>query len=490
MAQSRETTQNASATGGGLRRALRLRHLITMSVGGTIASGFLLASGGAVALAGPGVIVTYIVGGLVLLGVMACLSELTVQGQTAGGFAIYAQNRLGPWFGFMTGWNYWLAWVAGMAAEGIAIGTYMTSFPVFHAIPVWLIAVVVITLDLGVNLIGVQQMGNYEFTLTMIKIIAMVVFIVVCIGAMVGIGGPAVGAQNLTSHGGFLPNGPGGLLTAFLLVFFAYAGIEMVSVSAEESVTPERDVPRALMGTTVLVMILFVGAIFALNIAVDWHSLGTSSSPLFTALTAIHMPLLANLIVLGIIVASISAIDSSLYTASRMLFALSREGYFPKGMANTHPTRKVPVMATLVCAGATFLCVLLDVISPTYAYVFLGSLGTLGFIWAYFLIPVLQIVYRSDLTKDQARNLSWKVPFHPVIPVICLFFVAVALIAPIFQNTPGLFGISGGALPVVAGAIWVLGWTVYYLTLGRGYRRAAAAEQPVVDPAIELGVGE
>jgi L-asparagine transporter-like permease len=478
---------DGSGTGtGSLRRALRMRHLVTLSVGGTIASGFFLASGGTVALGGPGVVITYVIGGLVVIGVMACLSELTVQGQTAGGFAIYAQNRLGPWFGFMTGWNYWLAWIAGSAAEGIAVGTYMTTLPPFHSIPVWLIALIVIALDLGINLLGVLHMGNYELALSTVKIIALAVFALACLGAIFGIGTPAVGGTHFTGHGGFLPNGAGGLFTSFLLVFFAYTGIEMVSISAEESVRPERDVPRALMGTAALVMVLFVVAILGVTAVLDWHQAGTSSSPLVDALNAIHLPLLANLMVLAVIIASISAIDSSLYTASRMLFALSREGYFPKNMSTTHPSRKVPVGATLVCGAAVFVAVLVDIASPTYAYVFLGSLGTLGFIWAYLLIPILQMVYRSDLTKEQVRTLRWKVPFHPVIPIVCFLLVGVALVAPIFQNSPGLFGINGGALPVVGGAIWVALWSVYYLTLGRRYRRAAAEEMLPARPLDDL----
>jgi len=296
---------------------------------------------------------------------------------------------------------------------------------------------------------------------------------------------PAVGLANFTNHGGFLPLGAAGLFTSFLLVFYAYTGIEMINVSAEESIKPERDIPRALLGTAALVMVLFVAAILALLAMVPWDKLGTSSSPLSDALKAINLPVLANLLVLAIIISSISAIDSGLYTSSRMLFALSREGYFPKRMSNTHRTRQVPVGATLVCGGCIFLGVLLDIISPSYAFVFLGSLATLGFIWAYLLIPILQMLYRSDLTPDQVKTLRWKVPFYPFTPIACVLLVAVAVVGPIFQNSPGLFGINGGALPVVAGAIWVGVWSIYYLTLGRRYRRAAASAR-LANPEVPI----
>src|SRR5919198_1279422 len=457
---------------GTLHRALRTRHLVTLSIGGTIGSGFFLGAGGSLSIGGPGVVLIYIIAGLVIIGVMACLAELLVQGQTAGGFAIYAQKRLGPWAGFITGWNYWLAWAAGMGAEGIAVGTYVHTLSVFHSVPIWLIALIVVSADFGINLVGVLTMGNYEFILSAIKIVALVVFAVACLVATFGVhSGGATSA--LTGHGGLFPTGAHGLFSSFLIVFFAFTGVEMINISAEESVNPERDVPRALIGTAVGVMVLFVISVLALASAIPWNGVGTSSSPFYDALNGLHLTVLANLMVIAIILSSISALDSGLYAASRMLFALSREGYFPRGMSKTHKTRKVPVTALLVCGVCIYLGVLLDVVLPSYAFIFLGSLATLGFMWSYVLIPVLQILHRRGLTREQVRNLRWKVPGYPVTPIVCLAAVLVAIIAPIFQNKPGALGINAGLLPVVGGCIWIAAWTVYYLAIGRRLNAAA-----------------
>jgi L-asparagine transporter-like permease len=417
---------------------------------------------------------------------MSCLAELSVQGQTAGGFAIYAQRRLGPWVGFITGWNYWLAWVAGTAAEGVAIGTYVSSLGPFHQVPVWLIALVVVSLNFAVNLIGVLTMGNYELILSGIKIVVLLVFAGVCFATVLGVGTPAVGLQGFTSHGGMFPTGAGGLFSSFLLVFMAFTGVEMISISSEESVQPERDVPRALMGTAAGVTILFILGVFGLVAVMPWNHVGTTSSPLDAALNAIHLPMLANVIVLAIIFSSVSAIDSGLYASSRMLFALSREGYFPKGVSRTHPTRQVPVGALLVSGVCIYAGVLLAVVLPGYAFVFLGSLATLGFMWAYVLIPVLQMLYRARLTREQVRALRWKVPLYPLTPIVCVIVVCIGIIGPIFQNQPGLFGINAGALPVVAGAVWVAVWTAYYLLIGRRLReRAGSAATEDIVPALE-----
>ena len=460
----------------GLRKALRLRHLIMLSVGGTIASGFLLASGGAISLAGPGVVITYLVAGLVSIGVMACLSELSVRGYTASGFAKYAEETMGPLMGFLTGWNYWLAWVVGPAAEALAVATFASFLPPFHNIPIWLMALVVVTLDLAINFAGVLTMGNYEFVLSTIKVIALILFALFCFAAVFGVGQSAVGLTNINNHGGFLPLGAGGLFTSFLLVFYAYTGIELVSVSAEESVNPKRDVPRALMGTAALVTVIFVGCGLGMVAVVSWKTLGTSSSPLVDALTAIHQNGFANVLTIAIIIASITGIDAGIYTGSRMLFALSRDSYFPRRAARTSSRSQVPTLALVITGVCMYIGVIADVLSPKLAYIVLGSLSTLGFLWAWLMIPIIQIIYRLRMSPEELKTLEWKLPLFPLIPAACIALIAVAIVAPIFQNTPGIGPINAGALPVVAGAGWMAIWIIYYFAYGRRLRAAAAAD--------------
>lgn len=461
-----------------------------LSVGGTIASGFLLASGGAIALAGPGVVITYIVAGGVSIGVMACLAELSVRGYTASGFAKYAEETMGPLMGFLTGWTYWLAWVAGPAAEALAVATFASYLGPFHHVPIWVMAFVVITADLIINFAGVLAMGNYEFVLSSIKVAALIIFFILCMAAVFGIGFPAIGTTNLTGQGGFLPLGGAGLFTSFLLVFYAYTGIELVSVSAEESVNPARDVPRALMGTALLVTFIFVGCGIAMVSVVSWKTLGVSSSPLVDALTAIHQNFFATILTFAIIIASITGIDAGIYTGSRMLFALSRDSYFPRGGARTNPRRQVPTMALVITGLCLYVGVVADILSPKLAYIVLGSLGTLAFLWAWLMIPIMQIIYRLRMTAEETRNLKWKIPLFPVIPIACIILIGVAMIAPIFQSTPGIGPIDAGALPVVAGAGWMLIWIAYYFLIGRRLR-AAAIPVDVVEtlPGDELKPG-
>ncbi len=459
-------------TGTELRKALRLRHLIMLSVGGVIASGFLLFAGSALQTAGPATLISYIGGGIITFAVMACLAELCVAKPVAASFATYARDSMGKLAGFLTGWNYWLAWVMGMATESVAAGTYFHSF--YPVIPIWIVAGLIIAIELVINVIGVLVMGEYEFILSSIKILALLAFIVIGLAAILGIGFHPVGLNQWTAHGGFFPHGGGAVFAALLAVFFAYAGVELVSVAAEESVHPERDVPRALLSTSAIVMVLFVVGLGVLLAITPWTAAGTSSSPFVDALRTLHLPVLAAILNWIVIVASISSVDGGVYTASRMLFAMSREGHFPRLLSYVHPTRKTPIVAILVTSACGFVGALLAFFFPTTAYLFVAGLSAFGFLFAWGMISLAQPLHRLREGSAWVAKLRWKTPLYPLTPIIAFLFIVVALVGQFFtggSGTPlGPITIPGGGIVVVAGVIWTLIWIAYYYAYGRNLR--------------------
>lgn len=289
-----------------LEHSLGVRHLVALAVGGAIASGFLLFVGQAVAIAGPAVLISYLLGGIILVAVMACLAELVIAKPRAS-FAAYARDAMGPLAGFLTGWNYWLAWVMGIATESVAAGTYLHAQ--YSGIPVWLTAFVILAFEALINILGVLLMGNYEVLLTTIKTAGLVGFIVVGILAILGIGVPHHALSTISSHGGFFPKGGGAVFAALLTVLFAYVGIELVSVAAEETRDPARAVPRALfMSVAITIGIFFIGALTLLAV-LPWDKAGTSSSPFVDALNVLHLGTVASAITWIVIIASVSAVD-------------------------------------------------------------------------------------------------------------------------------------------------------------------------------------
>ena len=454
---------------GQLRRALRVRHLVMLSVGGTIASGFLLFAGSAIGIAGPAVIISYVIAGIITIAVMACLAELAVQKPVSASFATYARDTMGPLAGFLTGWNYWLAWVMGAATESVAAGTYFHSFYSFA--PIWIVAAVIIAIEMTINLVGVLFMGEYEFILSTIKVIALAAFIVIGVCAILGIGFHSHGVTELTANHGFFPKGEGVVLTALLTVFFAYVGIELVGVTAEESVNPARDVPRALFWTVIIVVALFCIGIFILLAISPWAGASTSSSPFVDALKSLKLPVIASIFNWVIIGASISSVDGALYTASRMLFTQAREGNFPKQLARTNPRRKVPTAAIAISASCMFIGAVLAYFYPSSAYVFVASLSTFGFLFAWLMIAASQPLYRVRRGGEWARNLKWKTPLYPLTPIIAIITVVGALVGQFFTGGSGYklgpVTIPGGGIAIVVGVIWTIVWSVYYLAYAR-----------------------
>jgi L-asparagine transporter-like permease len=461
----------ATASAGQLRRALRVRHLVMLSVGGTIASGFLLFAGSAIGIAGPAVIISYVIAGIITIAVMACLAELCVMKPVSGSFATYARDTMGPLAGFLTGWNYWLAWVMGAATESVAAGTYFHSFYSFA--PIWVVAAIIIAIEMTINLVGVLFMGEYEFILSTVKIIALAAFILIGVLAILGIGFPAHHVTQLTANGGFFPKGEGVVLTALLTVFFAYVGIELVGVTAEESVNPARDVPRALFWTVAIVVVLFVLGIFILLAISPWASAGTSSSPFVDAIKSLKIPVIASVFNWIVISASVSSVDGALYTASRMLFTQAREGNFPEQLARTNPRRKVPTAAIAITASCMFIGALLAYFFPASAYVFIASLSTFGFLFAWLMIAISQPLYRLKMGAAWVRSLKWKTPLYPLTPIIAIITVLGALVGQFFTGGSGTkigpVTIPGGGVAIVVGVIWTAVWAAYYL----GYARRA-----------------
>ncbi len=459
-----------------LHRRLRLRHLIMLSVGGTIASGFFLFIGSAIGIAGPAVVITFAIVGLVSIAVMACLAELSVNSPVAavaGSFAIYARDTMGGLVGFLTGWNYWLAWVMGAATESVAAGTYFHTFR--PEIPIWIVAGIIVAIEMVVNLVGVLFMGEYEFALSMLKTVVLAIFVVIGIAAILGIGFHGTGVGNYTAHGGFAPMGAGAVFTALFTVFFAYVGIELVGISAEESVQPERDVPRALMWTAALVAVLFIVGSLVLMAIVPWkHVANTSISPFVDALNGLHVSVIATIFNWVVILASLSSVDGGLYTASRMLFALAREGHFPEAVARTDPRRKVPTLSIAITSLCIFVGAVLAYFYPSSAYVFVASLSSFGFLFAWLMIPIAQMLMRLQRGELYVQTLKWRTPLYPLTPIVAIVAVSIALIGQFFvpgSNTFGPITIPGSGLTIVVGLIWTLIWAAYYLTLARGFRR-------------------
>ncbi|MCL1840359.1 MAG: amino acid permease [Propionibacteriaceae bacterium] len=443
-----------------LKRDLKARHLTMISIGGVIGAGYFLGAGGAIQMAGPAVVIAYFVGGFVTILVMTLLSEMAVAMPVAGSFQVYASKTLGRGAGFVTGWTYWFAFLIGPASETIAAGTFLHLW--FPVVPIWVFSLVVAALMTVVNIIGVLVFGEVEFWLSLIKVVALVAFIVWGCIAVFGLHIESANFSNLwgasSSPSGFAPMGVAGVVGAMLIVFFSYGGTEAIGTAAEESHNPARDIPRALTGTVVRIVVLYVISIGVLIMVVPWEKLGISSSPYVDAVTALGGPVFGNIMNFVVLTAALSCIDTGVYATSRMLYSLSRDHYFPAVFSRVNEKRKVPVVAAATCCAVLFLGALCAYFWNS-AYLWLAGVSGFGFLFAWLMIVLSQPGMRKIVLRDNPSALKWKAPFTPWIQ-----YLAVLLIVLVFV---GQFFIDGGWKTMLAGGVWLVIAILYYVFVAR-----------------------
>lgn len=453
----------------GLQQKLKARHLTMIAVGGVIGAGFFLGVGDAIAKAGPAVIMAYVIGGILTFLVLMMLVEMAAGHPVAGSFQRYATEAYGPRAGFATGWTYFFAFLIGPASETIAAGTFLHAW--FSTVPIWVFALVVALLMTIVNLIGVLFFGEVEFWLALLKVLALVGFIIVGCVALLGLTPSSVPTvTNLVSHGGFAPAGFAGLMGALLIVMFAYGGTESIGTAAEESENPAKDMPKVLRSTLLRIVVLFIFSVTVLVCVLPWQRAGTSSSPFVDALGILGGPVAANIMNFVVLTAALSCIDSGVYATSRMLYSMARDGYFPDVLTKLHPRTKTPMLAIGVACLILFAGAILYAAFPDFAYVWLANLSGFGFMFTWLMIALSHSRVRRNMESEGV--LAWKAPGGSVVR-----WVAVVLILATFA---GQFMIKGGYTMIVAGVCWIVVALVYYELSAK--KRFAAAQIDNKDP--------
>src|SRR6185436_16741269 len=406
------------ATEEGLRRRLRPRQIAMMAIGSAIGVGLFLGSTVTIRLAGPAVILTYVIGAVIALVMGYALAEMAVVHPVAGSFGVFADRYLSPWFGFAVRATYAFVQILAIGAEVTAVAIYFAFW--FPSVPpaVWIVAIAAALV--AVNTAQVGLFGEVEYWFALVKVLAIVAFIAAGLTVITGLGArPAVGFRNLLDGpGGFLPNGWRGVWLALTLVITSYMGIEGVAIMAGEAEHPETSIPRAMRTMVFRLILFYVLAIAVMLMMTPWRELaeggaGLTGSPFVRAFTAIGIPYAAGAMNVVVISAAISSANSNLYSTTRMLLSLARSGFAPAGLAtvggNGVPFRALAVASTGVCAA-----ILLALYAPAQAFLALYGTAVAGmlFIWVVILITFLR--FRRALPADQLSRLPIRMPAHRV----------------------------------------------------------------------------
>ncbi|WP_201452711.1 amino acid permease [Streptomyces sp. HM190] len=424
----RATSADGAPEGSGLRAGLKDRHLSMIAIGGVIGAGLFVGSGSGIAAAGPGILISYaLVGALVVL-VMRMLGEMAAANPTSGSFSAYADRALGRWAGFTIGWLYWFFWVVVLAVEATAGAKILTGW--IPAVPQWGWALIVMVVLTATNLGSVGSYGEFEFWFAGIKVVAIAAFIVVgglaVFGLLPGSDHPATGLSNLTAHGGFLPHGPGAILTGILMVVFSFMGSEIVTLAAGETENPRAAVTKATNSVIWRIAVFYLGSILVVVSLLRWDDPAILKDGSYVAaLNSIGIPHAGQIMNAIVLTSVLSCLNSGLYTASRMAFSLGRRGDAPVPFART-TGRGVPRAAILASVVFGFVAVAFNYLWPDTVFQFLlNSSGAIAlFVWLVICFSQLRmrrIIQRE--TPDRLVVRMWLYPYLTWATIAMITFV-------------------------------------------------------------------
>src|SRR5215472_3401022 len=400
---------------GELKRRLTQRQLSMLAIGGAIGVGLFLGSSVTIRLAGPGVIVSYLLGAVIALIVSYSLVEMAVAHPVAGSFGVYAQTYLSPWAGFSVRATYGLVQIIAIGAEVTAVAIYFAFW--FPTVPSWVWVSAVSVGLVVLNMQPVARFGEFEYWFALIKVLAITVFIVVGLALILGLGSrPAVGLSNLTSHGGFLPYGWKGVWLALTLVLTSYMGVEIIAVTAGEAERPEESIPRAMRTIVFRLIFFYVLAITVMLAMTPWNHAGTGTgitgSPFVSVFSAVGIPYVTSIMNLVVITAALSSSNTNLYLTTRMLFSLSRGQYAPEWLGRLSENG-VPRHALLVSTGGMVAAILLAIYAPAKAFLLLYGVAVAGMLFVWIVILLTHLAFRRALGPEGVARLPLHLRFFP-----------------------------------------------------------------------------
>ncbi|WP_067900442.1 amino acid permease [Actinomadura chibensis] len=413
----------------GYQRGLGTRQIQMLAIGGTIGTGLFLGAGENIAKAGPSLILTYAVAGLALFFVMRALGELLTYRRAEGGFAGYAREFLGPFWGYATTWTYWIIWVTTGMAELTAAGTYIQKW--WPGVEQWQTALVALLVLFVVNLISVKLFGELEFWFAMIKVAAIVMMILVGLGVLVfgfSDAGDTAAVSNLWSHGGVFPEGASATIMTLQMVMFAYLGVELVGVTASEAKDPEKNIPRAINALPLRFALFYLGSLLVILAVVPWTAFKGGASPFVLAFDKIGIPGGGDIVNFVVLTAALSSCNAGgLYSTSRMLRTAGVNGDGPKVLGRLNG-RGVPVLTVVISALVMGIGVVVNAVVPEKAFEYITSVSTGGALAVWTVILVAHMVYRRRAASGALPKSPYRMPWAPYTNwAVLAFFVFVTV---------------------------------------------------------------
>ncbi len=431
-----------------MQRGLKNRHLQMIALGTAVGTGLFYGSTATIALAGPAVSLSYLIGGIIIFFIVRMLGEMSVEEPVSGSFSYYAAKYWGDFPSFLAGWNYWFLYIIVSMAELTAVSIYVGYW--FPDLPKWIGVLVCLIIITAINLFTVRAFGEIEFWMAFIKIAAIIGMIIlgsyyIFTGAM-----PFPdNFSNLWAYGGFFPNGLEGMIMSLAPVMFSFGGIELLGIAAGEAENPNETIPRAINQVIYRILIFYVGTMVVLMTLWPWNEVGKDASPFVQIFGNAGFTAAANILNFVVLTAAISVYNSAIYSNSRMLYGLAKSGNAPKFFEKLS-RRGVPVNGILVSSTITLLAVVLNYLLPDEVFMYMMAIVTGAVVISWAMIVLTHLKFRKHC-KLSGVEPKFKSFFYPFADYLCLAFLAGVLIimAMMDEMRPAVI-----VMPIWILAIW------------------------------------
>lgn len=415
-----------------LNRGLKNRHVQLIAIGGAIGTGLFLGSGHSIALTGPAILFAYIITGIICFLMMRALGELLLSNTEYHTFIEFVQDYMGEKTAFVTGWTYWFCWISVAMADITAVGIYVKYW--FPYIEAWIPSLVTLIILLLMNLLTVKLFGEMEFWFAFIKVIAIIALIVLGLYFILTGQPTSVGVasfSNLWSHGGWFPKGMGGFIQSFQMVVFAFAGIELVGLTAGETENPKKVIPKSINSIPVRIILFYVGALGVIMSIFPWDSVNPDRSPFVEVFLAVGIVGAASMVNFVVLTSAASACNSGVFSTSRLLYSLAKRNHAP-GILEILTSKQVPANALFLSVLVICLVVALQYVVAEGVFVIISSVATFCFLYIWAIITICHMKFIRK-RPDLAAKSIFKMPLFPFLNYLVLAFFAFVIVTLAFN---------------------------------------------------------
>lgn len=442
-----ETTSDPAGAGptadfsheqAGFEKGLKPRQLQMIAIGGAIGTGLFLGAGGRLASSGPALAIVFAICGVFAFFILRALGELVLHRPSSGSFVSYAREFFGEKFAYAAGWMYFLNWAMTAIVDTTAVALYLQYWSAFTSAPGWLLALCALAVVLSVNLLAVKVFGELEFWFALVKVTALVVFLIVGIvwlafafpvhhdGHLVQTGWAVIASTGILPHG---------LLPAVIVVqgvVFAYAAIELVGTASGETQNPGKVVPRAINTVILRIAVFYVGSLVLLSLLLPYTAYKAGTSPFVTFFSSLGSPqvgdVVGSLMNFVVLTAALSSLNAGLFSTGRVLHSMGMNGSAPK-FTTVMSKGGVPYGGILLTSAITLLGVVLNaIVGAGTAFEIVLNIASLGILTAWGTIILCQMRLRAWAKEGRAKEPTFRLPGAPVTSWLTLAFLVAVLV--------------------------------------------------------------